>query len=121
LVLFQVGNADAFVTGAVRSILTGGALVAFVVLPALSETEALAVRFVPSPPRTLSAGHEPLIPESPSEQVQCTVTFALYHPFAFALVVGAPVSDGAVLSMLIPVTLAAAVLPALSSALPDTD
>src|SRR5688500_10947253 len=49
------------------------------------------------------------------------VTSPLYQPAAFASVVGAPASVGAVLSMLMLSTLALAVLPALSTALPSTD
>jgi hypothetical protein len=45
----------------------------------------------------------------------------LYQPSAFAAVVGAPESEGAVLSMLIPLTPALLTLSALSTADPGTD
>ncbi len=101
------------VLGAVWSILTAGLLVAVVVLPALSLTEALVVRPVPSLLIVLSAGQAPSIPEPPalSLQVQATVTLLLYQPAALGLVVGAPLSDGATLSMLT-VTVVLVLLPA---------
>ena len=68
--------------------------VACVELPALSLTEAAAARSLPSPSTVLSAGHAPSRPESASLHVQATTTSPLYQPFAFGLVVGAPVSDG---------------------------
>jgi hypothetical protein len=49
------------------------------------------------------------------------VTGPSYQPFALGAVVGAPVSVGAVLSTLIPLTVAVAVLPATSIAVPVTD
>jgi hypothetical protein len=87
----------------------------------LSETDALAVRPVPSLEIVEFAGHEPTIPESASEHVQWIVTLPLYQPAAFALVVGAPDSVGAALSILMLETVAEAVLSALSTALPVTD
>jgi hypothetical protein len=50
-----------------------------------------------------------------------TVTFELFHPFAFAAGDCVAVTDGAVLSMLIPVLDAAAELPALSVQVPEAD
>src|SRR5436190_1362661 len=108
------------VVGAVLSMLTGG-LFAVVVLPALSPTAALAVRPLPSPEITLSAGAEPSSPDSASAAVQCTVTSLLYQPVPFEDVVGEPDRLGATLSMLIPPTVAVAVLSALSAAVPVTD
>jgi hypothetical protein len=120
-VLFHVGSALAFVTGAVRSMFTAGLLVAEVVLPARSVTEALRVSKVPSPVMTLSLGQPPGMPEVASLHVQWIVTFPLYQPFPFAAVVGAPASVGGVLSMLRPDTVVDAVFPALSVAVPGTD
>jgi hypothetical protein len=97
------------VVGAVRSILTA-ALSAFVVLPALSLTDALALSPEPSPVIVLFAGIPAARPESASLAVQAMTTLPLYQPLAFAAVVGAPLSEGAVLSTLTPVT-DAVVLP----------
>src|SRR4051794_35962488 len=91
------------VVGAWRSIATP-ALSAFVVLPALSVTEALAFSAAPSPVMVLFAGTPPSRPEVASLAVHLTVTSPLYHPFPLAALVGAPLSEGAVLSMLMPVT-----------------
>src|ERR687886_308180 len=78
------------VLGAVRSILMP-LTVAFVVLPALSLTEALVERLSPSVVTVLLslAGAVPsavqlLMPDSASEQVKVTVTSALFQPLAFA-------------------------------------
>src|SRR6266508_4270818 len=68
------GFATADVVGAVRSICTTGALVADVVLPARSLTDALSVRSMPSPPIVEFAGQAPSIPDSASAQVQWTAT-----------------------------------------------
>src|SRR5438093_6066426 len=123
LVLFQsVAGAVAAVIGAVLSILTAGLLVAVVVLPALSETDAGKVRPFPSELIVLSAGHEPAMPESPSEHVQRIVTFAVYQPFVpFGEVVGAPKSVGATLSILIEPTVVLLLLSALSTVVPVAD
>src|SRR5207249_7800891 len=75
----------------------------------------------PSLPIVLFAGQEPLSTDSPSEHVQSIVTLPLSQPLAFGLVVGAPARLGSVLSMLIPLTVALALLSALSTALPPTD
>jgi hypothetical protein len=109
------------VLGAVLSIFTAGALVAELLFPALSETDVEAVRPVPSLLIVLSAGHEPSSPDKPSLHVQCTATFELYQPAPLGDVVGAPEIDGATLSMLMPATVAEALLSALSVALPVTD
>ena len=101
------------------SILTGS-LVALVVLPALSETEAEAVWPSPSVDRTESAGLSPARPERASSADQVCVTSVLYQPFAFGLVVGAALRFGAVLSTLMPLTEVLALLPALSVAVPST-
>ncbi len=117
--MFHAGGADAFVTGAVLSILTGGLDMAAVELPALSDTLADAVSPVPSLEMTELAGHEPAMPESASAHVHAIATSPLYHPAAFGLVVGAPDRLGAARSMLT-VTLAEALLSALSTAVPLT-
>src|SRR5919199_1406448 len=112
--------------GGVRSMLTAAA--AAVVLPALSWTETLVATSLPSPVSVLSGGHAPSMPDSASEQVQAIATSPLYHltmvPSASVLVplgapTAAPLSRGAVLSMLMPFTLASALLPAASLAVPD--
>src|SRR6266511_2945803 len=78
-------------------------------------------RFDPSPVMVLSAGCVAgSIPDSKSWPVQWIVTLPLYQPYAFGFVVAAPVSVGAVRSMLTSLTVADAVLPALSRAWPVT-
>jgi hypothetical protein len=89
-------------------------------LPALSKmVTGPAPRLEPSPVTTLSAGWVAgSIPESASSPVHVIVTLPLYHPAAFAFVVGAPLSVGFVRSMLTFSTLAEFVFPALSVACP---
>src|SRR5206468_220872 len=78
------------VLGALRSMFTG-ALSALVVLPALSDTEALANRPVPSPVIELLGGAGPARPESASPAVHATATSSLYHLVPCGSVpVGAP-------------------------------
>src|SRR4051794_36163302 len=112
------------VAGAVLSMLTAGALVAVVLLPAMSLTERVTVWSLPSPLRGSSAGHAPAaIPEPPalSEQVQWIVTLPLYQPFVpLGWVVGAPDKVGGVVSLAEDVSEVVAVLPALSVAVPLT-
>ncbi len=109
----------AAVLGRVRSILMPPTL-ALVVLPALSLTEALAERSTPSPVTTLLAGQlpSPVMPERLSLHDQATVTSPLYQPLPLVGPVAEPLSDGAVLSTLMPVTPALALLPAASVAVP---
>ena len=77
---------------------------------------------VPSPLMIEFAGHVGAsTPDNASAHVQWIVTAVLYQPFAFGDVVGAPDSVGAVLSTLMPLTVAVAVLPARSAAVPVTD
>src|SRR3954471_20873639 len=97
LLLTQPLGAETSVPGAVLSILTGS-LVALVVLPALSETEAEAVWPSPSVERTESAGFSPARPERASSADQVCVTLVLYQPLSFGLVVGAALRFGLVLS-----------------------
>ncbi len=123
LVLFQPEGAVAVVLGVVPSILRP-LTVALAVLPALSPTEALAERLLPSPVTTLLAGQapSPAMPERLSLQVQATVTSPVYQPLVFLVgPLGVPLSDGADLSMLIPPTVVLALLSALSTAVPVTD
>jgi hypothetical protein len=82
-------------------------------LPALSVHVADADRFAPSPVTVLGGG-EPAAPEPPSVHTHVTVTSSRLQP----VVLGVPVSAGAVLSTLTPVTLAVALLPAASVAVP---
>ena len=70
---FPVGAA-AVVTGAVLSMLTA-VLLAMVELPALSLTEAVANRPLPSPEMVLFDGQLPARPDSASAHAQATVTF----------------------------------------------
>ncbi len=107
----------AVVLGAVRSILTFG-LSALFALPALSLIVLLATRSLPSPVSLLSSGHEPCTPDSESSHVHAMKTSSLYQPLSLAAVLGAPLSEGAVLSTLTFSTPAAAVLPAASVAVP---
>src|SRR2546422_9061694 len=117
----NVGSgALAVVTGAVRSI-SRPLTVPVVWLPALSATLADADRLSPSPMTMLSAGQVPSMPDSASEQVQCTVTLPLYQPLLVGALVGAPDRVGGVLSTLMPLTVALWSLPARSSATPVTD
>jgi hypothetical protein len=119
-VLFQAGGAVTVVVGAVRSILTAGALCTEpLVLPALSVAEALDVSPLPSPLMIVSTGL--VVPDKASVAVQWTVTSPRYQPAAFGLVVGAPDSPGATLSMLMPPTVVLAALSALSVTEPVTD
>ncbi len=111
--------AVASVFGAVRSMLTF-ALSALVELPALSLTDAVAYRPMPSPEIVPLAG-VPTTPERSSVAVQPTATSALYQPSRLALLVGAPLSVGLVLSMLMPLTPPVVLFPALSTASPGTD
>ncbi len=91
-------------------------------LPALSETLALvAPSLSPSPVMLLLAGQAPARPESESLQVQAMATSPLYQPSSLGFVVAAPVTTGAVLSMLMSPTVALASLSATSTALPITD
>src|SRR4051794_5925783 len=100
-----------------RSIFTAGLLEAAVTLPAMSATFAVAVRPVPDPTIEESTGQAPAIPEPPaSAHVQWTTTSERYQPFGLGAATGTPESDGAVSSTLTPVTVAEAVLPALSAA-----
>jgi hypothetical protein len=59
--------------------------------------------------------------ESASEPLKLTVTSPLFQPFAFGAGEADALAVGEVLSMLIPLTVAEALLPALSSAVPVTD
>ena len=119
--LFQAGGAVATVKGAVRSIFTAGLLVALVVFAARSLTDAPAVRPVPSLVMVSFGGHAPSIPESASLHDQWIATSPLYQPLPFGLLVGAPASAGAVLSMLMADTVADWELPATSVAVPLAD
>src|SRR5688572_340784 len=90
-------------------------------LPARSQTVALAERLAPSPVTVLAAGQAPASPDSISEQVHWTTTSPLYQPLPFGAVVAVPLRLGAVLSTLMPATVAMALLPAASTAVPVAD
>src|SRR2546425_1800908 len=106
--------------GPFRSILMPLTEAAADALPALSASvTGPAPRLLPSPVIKLSAGWVAAsIPDRPSCPVQWIVTSSLYQPAALAGVVGAPPSVGFVLSMLKPLTVRLALLPALSVAVP---
>ena len=61
------------------------------------------------------------MPESESVPLNCTVTLVLFQPLAFAPGEGVALALGAVLSMLMLLTLALAELPALSVQLAERD
>src|SRR5438046_7905217 len=108
------------VTGGVLSMLTGE-LTPVPVLPALSDTDALAVRLLPSPEIVPSPGAVAgSMPERSSAALQWIVTLPLYQPLPFAPVVGAPLTVGLTRSMLMALTVADAPLPATSETLPVT-
>src|SRR4051794_9018772 len=119
LLLTQPLGAETSVLGAVLSILTAS-LVALVVLPALSLTDAETVWPSPSEASTTSAGFSPKRPESASSADQVCVTSVLYQPFSLGRVAGAALRLGAVLSTLMPLTVVLARLPAASVASPST-
>src|SRR3954452_24417834 len=119
LLLTQPLGAETSVLGAVLSILTGS-LVALVVFPALSATDAEAVCPSPSVDKTESAGLSPASPDSASSADQVCVTSVLYQPLSFGFVVGAALRFGAVLSTLMQLPEVLALLPALSTAVPST-
>ena len=110
------GATVAEIVGAVLSMLS--VTLAAAVLPAVSVAVPLTTWPAPSVVTTRGAGHE-AIPDRSSAQTNVTVVLPFSHPVAVGS--GAMVAEivGAVLSML-SVTLAAAVLPALSTAVPVT-
>ncbi len=83
-------------------------------LPARSTHVPVTDWEAPSAAKIVGAG-EDSTPESASEQANDTVTGPLFHPFTFALGDLEPEVLGGVLSMLIPLTVAEAVFPALSA------
>src|SRR3954471_7620792 len=107
------------VVGAVRSMLTGGALVAVVPRPAPFFTVTLLARLLPSPEIVVSAGWVG-IPDSASDAVQWIVTSSRYQPEMFGWVVGEPDNCGGVVSPAWTAIVVDAVLPALSVAVPVT-
>src|SRR6185295_8302902 len=113
---FAAGATDAVITGAVRSTLSVTDAVA--VLPALSVAVPRTIWFAPSDDTTCGGGHDAM-PDRSSAQTKVTVAFWPTHPAAFGGGATVAAIVGAVLSML-SVTLAVAVLPALSVAVPDT-
>src|SRR5438105_10916269 len=93
-----------------------GALVALVVLPALSAIDADTVCPAPSVERTALLGALLVRPDRASSATQASVTSVLYQPSASGLVVGAALRLGAVSSTLMPLTVAVGLLPAWSVA-----
>src|SRR5712691_11549866 len=120
-VLFQplplaAGVAVAVTAGGVRSMLI--VTLAEAVLPALSTAVPLTVWLAPSVPTTTVAG-QVSIPERTSVHVNPALTGVLFQPLPLGAGEPAPVIAGGALSML-SVTLAEAILPALSTAVPVT-
>src|SRR5207249_1423353 len=105
------------IVGAVLSMLIPETVV-LALLPALSV--AVPVDDWPVPSASVASAEELLVPEEVSAELEGTVVTLLFHPPAAGEVVGVPLIVGAVLSMLIPETVALALLPALSVAVPVT-
>ena len=109
-------------------VIVGGVLSMFIPLT-VAETElpALSVQVEPrdwpepSVETTCGVVGSTFTPDSPSAQVKDVVTSTLFHPFVLREGDFEPVSVGAVVSMLIPVTLVEAGFPALSVQVPVTD
>src|SRR4051794_17770603 len=90
--------------------------------PAWSLIFAEAPRLRPSPLMVLLAGWVAgSMPDRPSVPVQAIDTSPRYHSPPLESPVGAPVSDGAVLSMLMPLTVTELLFPAMSWVSPWTD
>jgi hypothetical protein len=107
------------VVGAVPSMLMPPTVLPALSLPALSLAGSLVTLWLaPLPASTLLVGQY-ATPERLSVQVKSTVTESLYQPAAFAAVVALPPTTGAVRSILMPLTEADLVLPALSLMLAD--
>jgi hypothetical protein len=114
--LFHAFTAEASVCGGVASMRTVG-LSAVRTFPAASDTEAVALRFWPSPLIRPSAGQSPSIPASASSHVQWMATSLVYQPSSPAVPPAtSPRSAGAVLSIRTGPTVVAAELSALSTA-----
>src|SRR5438067_1789906 len=94
--------------------------VAEAVLPALSLAVPVTDCAAPSLLRVVGPA-QLATAESASAQVKLTVTSLLFQPAAFAAGEAAPVIVGGVLSMLMPLTVAEAVFPAVSVQLPLAD
>src|SRR5688572_4477435 len=106
---------SAVLCGARESMLRSPTVTPGATLPAKSSACPL-VTLWPAPLRaaTLLVGHV-ATPDSASAQLKSTTTSPLYQPAAFGNVVGWPAITGAVRSIMIPLTDAEAVLPALSA------
>ena len=90
-------------------------------LPARSVTVPVTDWLAPLAVRVVDTGQGTARPDSASEQVKLTVTLVLFQPLPLAAGLWDAVILGAVLSMLMPPTVAEAVLPALSVAVRVTD
>src|SRR5207249_54953 len=93
--------------------------VVLVLLPALSVAVPVADWAAPAALRVIGLV-QLAIPERTSEQRKLAVTSLLFQPLALAAGLRLPLIAGPVLSMLIPETVALALLPALSVAVPVT-
>ena len=121
LLLFQTaplgaGESAVVIAGGVLSILRLRDVPA--VFPALSVAVPEILCFAPSVLTVVAAG-QAATPDRPSEQVNATVTLLLFQPAALAAGVAVELMVGAVLSILT-VSVALAVFPALSVAVPFT-
>ena len=106
------------IVGAVLSMLIP-ATVVLALLPALSVAVPVADWAAPAALRVIGLV-QLAIPERTSEQRKLAVTSLLFQPLALAAGLRLPLIAGPVLSMLIPETVALALLPALSVAVPVT-
>src|SRR4051812_17635865 len=93
---------------------------ALALLPAWSVAVPLTLWFAPLLDSVTSLGQVSM-PERVSVRVTITVPWPLSQPFALGLVVGAPLIVGLIWSILIPLTVPLALLPALSVVVPTTD
>src|SRR5207253_353450 len=123
-VLFQpaalaAGDRLPLIDGAVRS-MSMAETVAPAELPALSRQVPERDWAAPSAVRVVGAAGL-ATPERASPQVKRTVTAELFQPAALATGLRLPVMTGGVRSMLIPVTVAPAELPAWSTQVPKRD
>src|SRR2546426_3635490 len=85
-------------------------------LPARSVT--VPVTLWPAPSPNVVDGEQVATPESASLQVKLTVTLSLYQLLALGARSGAPLIVGAVWSILMPLTVVLALLPARSVTVP---
>ena len=117
---FGPGAALALAVGAVKSMLMPVLEAEALALPALSVQVPEADCPAPSVLRTASEEQKSM-PDRTSAPLKWTVTALLFHPLPFAPGEALALAVGAVLSMLIPLLVLEAELPALSSQVPVAD